>query len=218
MQTPPSPPQGTPSKDSPWKSRRVGLFALLGVVSFVGFYFYFAKNGGICTSPWMCQEKCREGYQNKGGFCYKSCGDKSKDAGFALCREGCPEGFKDQLGVCVETKSCPAGYRDDPLTCHRDLKCETKWDPCKKRWPKLLGGKCMGLLVTRCNKGTHTILKETQIPKTTTKDSYLPKTELMPLMKAGILTTGVLTGSVILLLLALTGKVVVGLARSPKTT
>lgn len=184
-------------------------------VVFVSFYFYFAKDGGICTSPWICQEKCREGYENKGGRCYQSCDDKSKDVGFALCREGCPEGFKDQLGVCVETKSCPAGYRDDLLTCHRDLKCKTVWDPCKERWPKWTGGACKGLLVTRCNEGVHTILKETQIPKTNTKHSYTPKTELMPLMKAGILTTGVLTGSVILLLLALTGKVVVGLVRSP---
>lgn len=213
MQTPPSPPQGTPSKG------RVGLFALLGVVSFVGFYFYFAKNGGICTSPWICQEKCREGYKNVLGVCWQSsCGDKNTDVG-ALCREGCREGFKDQGGVCVETKPCPAGYRDDPLSCHKDLKCDKPfWDPCKERWPKWMGGKCKGLLVTRCNGGPHTIWKKTHIPPTSDKHSYTPKTELMPLLKASILTTGVLTGSVILLLLALTGKVVLGIARSPKTT
>jgi len=184
-------------------------------VVFVSFYFYFAKDGGICTSPWMCQEKCREGYKNVLGVCWKSCGDKDTDVG-ALCRKGCREGFRDRLGVCVDQKKCPADYRDDGLTCHRDLKCDKPfWDPCKERWPKWMGGKCKGLLVTRCNKGAHTILKETHVPTTAVKDSYVPKTELMPLMKAGILTTGVLTGSVILLLLALTGKVVLGLARSP---
>jgi hypothetical protein len=200
----------------PPSRKQIVLVVVVGAISlFAGLVVKYGKEGTLCTSMWMCQEKCREGYRNEKGACWKPCGDKNKDMGW-ICRDGCREGYRDRLGVCVEQNKCPAGYRDDGLTCFRDLKCKTEWDPCKKRWPKWMGGKCMGLLVTRCEK-PHMITKKTYVPPSTPQKSYIPKTVLMPWLKAGVVTVGIILGSLVLLLLALTGKVVLGLVR-PKAT
>lgn len=138
------------------------------------------KNCDGVDTGLLCREKCRDGYKDVGGICYKNC--NGVDTGL-LCRENCRDGYKDVGGICWE--QCPEGYRDDGVTCIKDLRCKSEWNKCKTKAPKWLGGQCIGGLETKCSgpeikkKNSYipkTLAKESYIPKTLVKESYIPKT------------------------------------------
>lgn len=125
------------------------------------------KEGGLCYT------KCRDNYNGVGPVCWERCNNDQIDVG-ALCRNRCTNRdgveYKEVAGVCWE-KNCPSNHRDDGATCFQDLKCNSRWDNCKDRAPKWLGGKCIGGLVTDCS-GPNLYKKKSYVPTTTAKKSY----------------------------------------------
>jgi hypothetical protein len=97
------------------------------------------------------------------GVPVSECGpNQDKDA--ALCYDKCPDGYhgigpvcwQDTIGVgvgtAVELEDCPAGFRNDGLTCQKDLhcsggNCNTWWDGCCSRG---LFNECYGCARTHC--------------------------------------------------------------------
>ena len=108
-------------------------------------------------------EKCRDGYADVGGVCWKRCAKNDKDTG-AFCQEGCREGYREdspgicykqcrdgdiKVGCCLCRERCPSGYTDVAGVC----------------WTKNWKSKVMP-----------TYAKDSYVPKSYDKDNYVPKT------------------------------------------
>ena len=70
----------------------------------------------------MCQQDCTDGYKKYGGLCYHPKVDT------ALLLKGYSYG------------GCPDGFRTDPVTCQKDLKCTSSWNSCKYKIHGCSGG------------------------------------------------------------------------------
>jgi hypothetical protein len=78
----------------------------------------------------LCYKRCDEGYHGVGPVCWAS--THNRGSGKAAKPKSCTE-----MGLGRE-------YRDDPLTCWKDLKCTTK---CSSTWDWSSGGFCK----TKCS-------------------------------------------------------------------
>jgi hypothetical protein len=105
----------------------------------------------------LCYEECDEGYHGIGPVCWASTTNRG-------------------VGMLAEFKSCSEmglkDYRDDPLTCWKDLKCSTY---CDGNWDWSDGGFCH----TKCT-GPDLKGKELRCPGRTVQFSFL--TDLLNLV------------------------------------
>ncbi|PNW79689.1 hypothetical protein CHLRE_08g363100v5 [Chlamydomonas reinhardtii] len=110
----------------------------------------------------LCWNGCAGGYSYKATRCYKNCpsgwGDDAvglscvrnscdggdEDNGAGLCYPQCRSGYtSNKLTMCIQS-SCPSGYRNDPLSCWRDVDIYGKGCCCVY----FFGWRCCG-----CNGG-----------------------------------------------------------------
>ncbi len=110
----------------------------------------------------LCYEQCDEGYHGVGPVCWADTENRG-------------------IAILAEAKSCSdmglgADYRDDPLTCWKDLKCTTK---CDGTWDWSSGGFCK----TKCT-GPDLKLKGFKCPGRKFQLTFL--TDLIGLTSGGI--------------------------------
>jgi hypothetical protein len=96
------------------------------------------KNGALCYPA------CRSGFNGVGPVCWERCKDGTVDTGIRCEKSSYGRG----AGRVPDRTPCPGGYRTDPVTCWRDLKCNTWWDGCCSRG---LFGECWGCARTSCS-------------------------------------------------------------------
>jgi hypothetical protein len=82
------------------------------------------KNGALCYP------RCQSGYKGVGPVCWQNCAPNMVDTGVA-CE---PTTYGRGVGRIPDRTPCPAGYRTDPVTCFKNLKCRSWWDKSKKLW------------------------------------------------------------------------------------
>ncbi|KAG2439122.1 hypothetical protein HXX76_004490 [Chlamydomonas incerta] len=86
----------------------------------------------------LCWNACNSGYSYQATRCYKNCPDgwnddavglscvrnscgSDDDNGAGMCYPNCRDGYKSNgLTMCIQ-RDCPDGYRNDPLSCWRDV-------------------------------------------------------------------------------------------------
>lgn len=153
-------------------------FLVVSFVLFFGLYAVFLYRGNFCTNFLICQVPCDKGYKKSGLMCMKPCEAGKQNVGL-LCRQRCRDGYVEKGGVCWQ--KCPEGYTNTGAFCQKGT-CRTFWDKCKYR-PILFGKRrCVGALVTRCEK-FHTMTKKSYVPPTTARDTYVLTKALSPLLK-----------------------------------
>jgi len=96
------------------------------------------KNGALCYPA------CRPGYDGVGPVCWERCKEGTVDTGIRCEKTSYGRG----AGRVPDRTPCPGGFRTDPVTCWKDLSCNTRWDGCCSRsWP----GVCWGCARTNCS-------------------------------------------------------------------
>lgn len=96
------------------------------------------KNGALCYPA------CRSGFNGVGPVCWENCKDGTVDTGIRCEKSSYGRG----AGRVPDRTPCPGGYRTDPVTCWKDLKCNTWWDGCCSRGAF---GECWGCARTSCS-------------------------------------------------------------------
>ncbi|KAG2436055.1 hypothetical protein HYH02_011766 [Chlamydomonas schloesseri] len=105
--------------------------------------------GQIWDGALLCWNACNSGYSYKATRCYKDCPDgwnddavglscvrnscgNDDDNGAGMCYPNCRDGYRSNgLTMCIE-RDCPDGYRNDPLSCWRDVHIYGKGCCCVK--------------------------------------------------------------------------------------
>jgi hypothetical protein len=118
----------------------------------------------------LCYPYCKSNYSGNGPVCWEKCTNRI-NVGVA-CRDKCKTGYTDIGGICYS--KCDFGFIDDGLICREPIRCNpVKFDKCKSRAPKKLGGKCIGGLVGGECSGGSIKNKKSYVPETNPKKTYI---------------------------------------------
>ena len=123
-----------------------------------------------------CQEKCREGYKDVAGVCWKGCGSDI-DVG-ALCRRRCPSGWRDVAGV-----------------CWKGAKSQVMKTYTKESYVPTLSLKSTDVSVTKDKETATPTSTTTASAPTTTTTTFQPTPTVQPVMANTITTAGPTTES-----------------------
>jgi hypothetical protein len=131
----------------------------------------------------VCQDKCKEGYKNRLGFCFQTCGNDQVDMG-ALCRQKCKMGYKDVAGVCW-LQNCPPGETKVGTVCYKPCASNQKdvgllcRDRCRKDFREVLGVCWKGFksYVPKTSRKKSDAKLASYVPKSAVKKSYAPTTK-----------------------------------------